>query len=58
MKEREKNWIGVFEGVDRMSDMKHYIGKYCYTGKYKQQDDGSSLLEVSEFALLYHYRNR
>ena len=36
-------------GVSKMSDMKHYIGKYSYSGKFKQQDDGSSLLEVSEF---------
>jgi len=32
-----------------MSDMRLYNGKYSYTGKFKQQDDGSSLLEVREF---------
>ena len=32
-----------------MSDMKLYSGKYSYTGKYKQQDDGSSILEVTDF---------
>lgn len=32
-----------------MSDMKHYEGTYSYTGKFKQQDDGSRLLEVSAF---------
>ena len=32
-----------------MSDMKEYTGHYSYTGKYKQREDGSRLLEVREF---------
>jgi len=32
-----------------MSDMKEYTGHYSYTGKYRQREDGSRLLEVSEF---------
>jgi hypothetical protein len=32
-----------------MSDMKEYTDHYSYTGKYKQREDGSRLLEVSEF---------
>jgi len=32
-----------------MSDMKQYTGTYSYTGKFKLQDDGTSLLEVNEF---------
>src|SRR6056297_1208585 len=42
-------FIHPCNGVSKMSDMKHYIGKYSYSGKFKQQDDGSSLLEISEF---------
>ena len=32
-----------------MSEMKNYFGKYSYDGTFKQQDDGSSLLEVRWF---------
>jgi len=32
-----------------MSDMKHYEGTYSYTGKFKHQDKGTSLLEIREF---------
>ena len=40
-----------------MSDMKHYIGKYSYMGKFKQLDNGVSLLEVSEFEYDGKYYN-
>ncbi len=32
-----------------MSDMKLYIGNYSYDGTFKQQQDGSSLLEIRWF---------
>jgi len=32
-----------------MSEMKHYEGTYSYTGKFKHLDDGTNLLEVTEF---------
>jgi len=37
------------EGMKEMSDMKYHKGTYSYTGKFKLQDDGTSLLEISEF---------
>jgi len=33
----------------KMSDMKHYQGIYSYSGKFKQQKNGSKVLDVDEF---------
>jgi hypothetical protein len=32
-----------------MSDMKRYIGTYSYSGKFKQQIDGTKILIVTDF---------
>src|SRR6056297_3470656 len=46
---KRKKFYSIDKEVSPMSEMKNYFGKYSYDGTFKQQDDGSSLLEVRWF---------